>query len=175
MGAGRLHGWGRWGPCSEKEPRWGFACCCLGGRRPWVRKFLRASSHGENREASLAQQTTSTSMAEQRRGELEWGGARRLEDGDSRRARRQAEGRRMAWRRREREVGYHLWRRSSRAQRPHFSIATIRPTRGEWYSSDIGRPFLASHVWIRTRVTVAKIFPTQYTTSLIKGSQPFSN
>ena len=31
-------------------------------------------------------------------------GARRLEDGDSQRARRQAEGRRMAWRRREREV-----------------------------------------------------------------------
>jgi hypothetical protein len=74
-----------------------------------------------------------------------------------------------------REVGCHLWRRSSRARRPRFSIAAIRRTRGECYSIDIGRPFLASSAWIRTWVTVAKIFPTQYSTSLIKGSQPFAN
>jgi hypothetical protein len=56
-----------------------------------------------------------------------------------------------------------------------FSIAAIHRTRGECYSSDIGRPFLAFSAWIRTWVTVAKIFPMQYSTSLIKGSQPFAN
>jgi hypothetical protein len=74
-----------------------------------------------------------------------------------------------------REVGCHLWRRSSRARLPRFSIAAIHRTHGECYSSDIGRPFLAFSAWIRTWVTVAKIFPTQYSTSLIKGSQPFAN
>jgi hypothetical protein len=86
-----------------------------------------------------------------------------------------AEGRKMAWRRREREVGCHLWRISSRAQLPRFSIAAIHRTCGECYSSDIGRPFLTFSAWIRTWVTVAKIFPTQYSTSLIKGSQSFAN
>jgi hypothetical protein len=65
--------------------------------------------------------------------------------------------------------------RSSRARWPRFSIAAIRRTRGECYSSDIGRPFLACSAWIRTWVTIAKIFPAQYSTSLIKGSQPFAN
>jgi hypothetical protein len=74
-----------------------------------------------------------------------------------------------------REVGCHLWRRSSRARRPRFSIAAIRRTRGECYSSDIRRPFLVSSAWIRTWVTLEKIIPTQYSTSLIKGSQPFAN
>jgi hypothetical protein len=95
------------------------------------------------------------------RGERPWRGRAREEG---------AEGRRMAWRRREREVGCCLWRRSSRARRPRFSIVAFRRTRGKCYSSDIGRPFLASSTWIRTWVTVAKIFPTQYSTSLIKGS-----
>jgi hypothetical protein len=79
--------------------------------------------------------------------------------GVAERARRGAEGRRMAWRRREREVGCHLWRRSSRAWLPRFSIATIRRTCGRCYSSDFGRHFLAFSVWIRILVTVAKFLP----------------
>jgi hypothetical protein len=89
--------------------------------------------------------------------------------------RRRAEGRRKAWRSREREVGCHLWRRSSKARLPRFSIAAIHRTRGECYSTDIRWPFLAFSACNRTWVTVAKIFPTQYSTSLIKGSQPFAN
>jgi hypothetical protein len=104
---------------------------------------------------------------------LELEGNRGSDLGAAERARREAEGRRMAWRRREREVGCYLWRRSSRERRPRFSIAAIRRTRGECYNSDIERPFLVSSAWIQTWVTVAKIFPMQYTTSLIKGSQPF--
>ena len=81
----------------------------------------------------------------------------------------------VAWGRREKADCCHLWRRSSRARLLRFSNAAIHRTRGEWYSSDIGRPFLASSAWIWTWVTVAKIFPTQYSTSLIMGSQPFAN
>jgi hypothetical protein len=116
-------------PSSQGGAPWSAAVCALelGGGR----------CHGGNR------------------GGASWsgGGARWLEDGDSRRARRQAEGRRMAWRRREREVGCHLWRRSSRERQPRFSIAAIRRTRDECYSSDIGRSFLVSSAWIRKWVT----------------------
>jgi hypothetical protein len=85
------------------------------------------------------------------------------------------ERRKVAWGEEKGELVLPFIEQSSRARRPRFSIAAIRRTRGECYSSDIGRPFLASSAWIQTWVVVAKIFPTQYTTSLIKGSQPLAN